>query len=316
LLTGQWKCGKTTLLAALLSRLGAGGDFAGQALAAGKAVVVSEESPTHWQQRGEKFGFGPHLAWLCRPFRGKPTADEWLALIDHLSGLRVDHGVDLVVVDPLASFLPGHGENNAGSMLDCLLPLQRLTTRGMAVLLLHHPRKKEAPAGRLARGSGALSGYVDILLEMDWFASPTEPDRRRRLQAFSRHAETPRQVVIERNEAGTDFRSLGTVAEVEFGDRWRLLRRLLEPATEKMTRRALWDAWPTSEPPVDETTLWRWLEQAAEAGLLCRDGTGRRNDPYRFWLPEKGFAEDPLAFMRRQERADAEVLRRLERGEW
>ena len=54
LLTGQWKCGKTTLLTALLSRLGTGGVLAGLPLAAGKAVVVTEESPQHWQRRGTK----------------------------------------------------------------------------------------------------------------------------------------------------------------------------------------------------------------------------------------------------------------------
>src|SRR5262249_58805029 len=45
LLTGQWKCGKTTLLAALLSRLGTGGELAGLPLAAGKAVLVTGGAP-------------------------------------------------------------------------------------------------------------------------------------------------------------------------------------------------------------------------------------------------------------------------------
>src|SRR2546422_167373 len=72
LLTSIWKCGKTTLIAALLSRMGAGGTLAGQAVAAGKAVIVSEESPQHWSTRATTFDFGTHVGFLCRPFTGLP----------------------------------------------------------------------------------------------------------------------------------------------------------------------------------------------------------------------------------------------------
>ena len=30
-------------------------------------------------------------------------------------------------------------------------------------------------------------------------------------------------------------------------------------------------------------TVWRWLEQAASQGLVCRDGSGRKREPYRYW---------------------------------
>ena len=68
-------------------------------------------------------------------------------------------GLDLLVVDPLASFLPGRCESDAASLLEALHPLHRLTARGAAVLLLHHPRKKSAEAGSMARGSGALLAH-------------------------------------------------------------------------------------------------------------------------------------------------------------
>src|SRR5262245_27236437 len=66
LLTGQWKCGKTTLLSALLARLGSGGLLAGQAVGSGRAVVISEEGPDLWEARGRHLDLGPHAAWLCR----------------------------------------------------------------------------------------------------------------------------------------------------------------------------------------------------------------------------------------------------------
>src|SRR5947208_2000620 len=69
LLTSRWKAGKTTLLSVLLAKLAAGGTLAGRAVAAGRAVVVSEEAPALWVDRGRRLGFGPHLSLVCRPFR-------------------------------------------------------------------------------------------------------------------------------------------------------------------------------------------------------------------------------------------------------
>src|SRR5262249_52012644 len=53
LLTSQWKSGKTTLMSVLLSRMKTGGQFAGLPLRAGRATVVSEESPAHWVARSQ-----------------------------------------------------------------------------------------------------------------------------------------------------------------------------------------------------------------------------------------------------------------------
>src|SRR5262245_49468462 len=58
LLTSQWKSGKTTLVSVLLVRRRAGGTLAGQRVARGKTVVVSEEGPVHWNTRRGKLNFG------------------------------------------------------------------------------------------------------------------------------------------------------------------------------------------------------------------------------------------------------------------
>ncbi len=33
------------------------------------------------------------------------------------------------------------------------------------------------------------------------------------------------------------------------------------------------------------TQLKLWLNRAVERGLILREGTGRKSDPYRYWLP-------------------------------
>ena len=287
LLTSQWKTGKTTLVSVLLARLGQGGTLAGLPVRAGRAIVVSEESLEHWLARNAELNFGNNVGFICRPFRGRPTPDDWLALIDQLAARHEERPLDLVVIDPLASFLPARTENNASVMLEALLPLQRLTTLGICVLVLHHPRKGESAPGRAARGSGALSGHMDILIEMDWFGPPHEDDRRRKLSGFSRHPQTVRRLVIERMPDGKDYNSLGDFSELDQNAGWPVLMGVLEDADRKLTKQDIRKQWPADYPCPSDVTLWRWLERAVSEGHVRKSGSGRRHQPFVYWLPSK-----------------------------
>jgi hypothetical protein len=304
LLTSQWKSGKSTLVSVLLARMKTGGALAGLPLAADKAVVVSEESPAKWHERGQVLAFDDHLCWFCRPFLGKPRPEEWLALLDQVGRIHDRHGLDLLVIDPLANLSPLRSENDAGEMLNTLLPLQRLTTRGVAVLVLHHPRKGSLVPGQAARGSGALSGYVDIIIEMQRLSRRDAKDRRRRLRAYSRHDATPGSWVIELAADGTDYLGLGPSAEPDFERGWPVLQGLLAGAAGRLTRRELLRLWPEGGAAPAKLTLWRWLDRAVQAGWVLQDGLGTRKEPYRYWLPgmEQKWQENFLAsFMRRLE---------------
>jgi hypothetical protein len=230
LLTSQWETGKSTLISVLLARLKTGGTLAGLPLRPGKAVVVSEESPLTWYERSQVLAFDNHVRWFCRPFRGKPRPPEWLALLEQITRLHEQRGLDLVVLDALAKLSPLKSENDAGEMLSALLPLQRLTARGFCVLVAHHPRKGAVVPGQAARGSGALSGYVDIIIEMQRLTWRSAKDRRRRLRAYSRHEATPPRWVIELAPDGTDYRALGASAEPDFEHGWPLLQCFLKNA--------------------------------------------------------------------------------------
>jgi AAA domain len=275
-------------------------------VAPARAVVVSEEPAFLWDKRSRQLDYGDHVCFLCRPFRAKPGPQAWLALIDRLVHLRQEHGIGLAVLDPLAEFLPGHDENNAGLMLEALLPLRRLTDRGVAVLLLHHPRRRDGAA----RGSGALLGNPDILVELRPYRRAADSDRRRRLLARSRCDETPRQLVIAWTADGTDYVAPGDFTAEEFGVRWQVLQGVLEEAEGKLTRADIRAQWPPDHAAPNDGTLCRWLQQAVERGLVCRDGTGRRSAPYRYWLRgQEELWQNPMALV---ERRQLEALRRLE----
>src|SRR5262245_24136818 len=156
LLTGRPKLGKTTLVSVLLAKLAAGGDLAGRPVRAGRAVVVSEEDGSRWEERRERLGLGPNVGFLCRPFPRPATADDWRGLIDRMAAARRGSGLDLVVIDSLATFFPGRSENHARHVLEMVLPLRRLTDLGVGALIIHHPKMRPTTPGRAARGSTAL----------------------------------------------------------------------------------------------------------------------------------------------------------------
>lgn len=175
-------------------------------------------------------------------------------------------------------------------VMDALLPLQRLTAAGIAVFPQHHPRKESCADGRSARGTGALSAWADILMELHWHRPDVRDDRRRRLLAWSRHDATPGSLLIERTADGADYVPCAesdpepeddpiAVADSPLWD-------LLEDTYVKQTRRDILNRWPKSSRPPSPANLWRLLERAVADGKLRREGTGVRTDPFRYWRPE------------------------------
>jgi hypothetical protein len=293
LLTSQGKFGKTTLISLLLSRRKDGGTVAGLVVKPGKTVVVSEEAEELWTERARQYNFRGQVCFQCKPFRGIPTREEWQALIDRILHLRDQHSLDLTVIDPLAPYL--RSENQARGMLEALLPLGALTQRGMAVTLLHHPPKGTTPIGQAARGSSALLGHVDIAIEMR-HPGGDPLTRRRRFFALSRHTETPRHLLLELNPEGTDYLPVADMAQDDGAAVWEPLRLVLEDAPQKLTRLDILDEWPHDFPKPTRNTLWRWLDRAVQSGLIACEGSGRKKDPFRYWLPatEARWKEDIL----------------------
>jgi hypothetical protein len=145
---------------------------------------------------------------------------------------------------------------------------------------------------------------VDVLMEMNWHRGAADGSRIRRLRAWSRSPGTPLNLLMELTPDGTDYRVIAEAPPEE--DQAVLpeaLRLLLDGAPHKLTRQEILDGWlPDFLPAPDGSTLTRWLLRAVAGGQVCRDGTGRRNHPFRYWLPERE------AFMRPEGGSDEELL--------
>jgi hypothetical protein len=302
LLTALWKSGKTTLLTHLLKAMGDGQEeFCGLALRPCKVLMVTQEGDGIWTQRRQQHGLKDEVLHFQRgpddypqPFRGKPSQKEWDALARHLERVVLEDGFGLVVIDPLADFWPVKDENNASEQTTALLPLRRVTHAGASVLLLHHPRKSDGTEGTAARGSGQLPAFVDVILELRRANPANLKDTCRVITALSRYDETPREWVIELTGGGYVARG-GTKAEAvtnaRRGREDASIASLLPTHPPGLTVNELLASWPGGQGKNSETARRR-LSQILQEGYRLekwhREGTGKKNDPYRFWRDAKG----------------------------
>ena len=285
LFTSRWKSGKTTLLAGMLRAFGGGGELLGRACQPAAALVASEESIPHWRDRQKAIPVGPHTHLVSRPFPGRPSAAEWEDFVRRAEDLRTARQLDLFVVDTLATFLPGKSDSDPATLLTMLHPLRRLTAKGAAVLILHHPRKAASKAGSSARGSGALLGFVDVILELGTLGHLPRDANRRRLVGLSRHDATPRSLVYEWTPGTADFAVVADTHGVRYRENWEDLRTVLAGLKGAATHHEVLAAWPAGKAAPNAKQLYDWLSMATAEGLLVRTGRGTRGQPYRYRPP-------------------------------
>jgi hypothetical protein len=271
---GLWKSGKSTFLAALLQRMEHGGELAGREVRPGKALVISEEPRAKWLERREALDLGGHVHIISRPFPKRPNHAEWHAFTAYISRLVVEHGYDLVVFDALPNLWPVRDENDASETVTALLLIQAIATAGCAVLILRHPRKSDGGQATAGRGSGAIAGFVDIIIEMRRYDPEQQQDTRRVLSVYSRYE--PFEVVIRWHGDG-QYETLGSpTAYAAEAQRERLLEALAEgSATTGELAEAV---------ELPHATASKRLSELEAAGLVVRTGSGKRGDPYRWSL--------------------------------
>jgi hypothetical protein len=282
LLTGASMVGKTTLVAMLLDRRRAGGQFLGKQVWPGTTVVITEEALALWARRQLRLDFGPHV---CFREPDLSSLRRWRRFADELCNVCVARQVDLLVMDSLAAFLPV-AENHAASLRKFWYDLRMLAEDcGVGILLLHHPRRAGGRPGQAARGSGALPALSDISLDLrlprgDPFT------RRRHLFGNGRYPETPQRLLIEMNAEATDYAVLaeGTEDAAAFAPALDAVRTLLGQVDAPLTRQEILSRWPTPATCPTANTLWRWLTRACELGILACFGAGTKLDPFRYRL--------------------------------
>jgi hypothetical protein len=218
--------------------------------------------------------------FYCQKNQSRMNEAQWIERLSFIRKRIDTEGYDLVVFDTLASIWSAKDENDAVGVQASLMPLRTLPC---AVLIIHHTRKAQhgdSEDGSAARGSSALTGFVDLILELKrWKAG----HRQRLLLAKGRFPSsvTPEESVIERTKDEKSFVLVGNRNEV----------------TEAAEKEALLAAIPYGEPgaTVEEigdtlngegpsrTRLFGELKKLQAEQLLGRSGTGKKGSPWVFW---------------------------------
>lgn len=295
LLVSPPKAGKTTLLSHLLAVLGGNGPsaFAGARVEPCKVLVVSEEPERIWEGRRDQLGLGDNVHVISRPFtRGRPSPSQWEVFLEEVAGHIDASSYGLVMFDTLPN-LWGVGDENAAVEVDeALRPLHSLNAAGAAVLLVHHSGKGETPAGQAARGSSALNGFADMIVEM---RSEAPAGTRRVLRYFGRYDIAPPEVVLDFD--GREYSVVGTTADARMADRRVIEDQLIPPCAPGVTADEIHRRWPREAkvPRPSQKSIRRDLDVGHREGSLRRDGGGRRGDPFRYYLaaPQDSFPDSP-----------------------
>jgi putative DNA primase/helicase len=267
-LAARPKCGKSTFSRALALAVAQGKAFLGRAVHRGPVLLISLEDrrrdvARHLRRLGLR---AEDPLFVATAAEGLEEVQSWVR----------EHRPSLVIIDTVARLLKLRDISDYAQVtaaLDGVLRLARAS--GAHIMLLHH-----APKGSDGRdavdaplGSIAIGGTVDVAFHMK-----RAPDGSRTLAAIARVGEDLPESVVVLDEAGWP---------VLAGTRRDLLRReaegdILEFLSERdpATRAEILEAVGGRTEAVLSA-----LGELVAAGLVLREGSGRRGDPYLYSVP-------------------------------
>jgi AAA domain-containing protein len=249
----------------------------------GMVLYVSEESQSRWAKRRDALGIDDNVYFLSRPFKGKPTMAKWRAFIAFIENEADRIGANLIVFDTLSALWPVANENDAGEVQAALMPLWNLASK-FAVLLVHHLKKGDGTEGTGSRGSGALPGFVDTIMELRRHDPNDRQCRKRVITGYGRDEETPAEVVVELDPETNEYRCLGDRKSMKREEIRQTILTILPRERPGLTLDEIKESWPEGEFPRKGEMLQTLADGAEEHGDWTRDGTGKKGNPYRYFL--------------------------------
>lgn len=295
LFSALWKAGKSTILSHLLKSFdGSQSEFLGLEITPSRVLYITEEDESIWADRRDALMINDHVGLWARPFKVRPTMQEWRDFIKAITEQVEKHQFDLVVFDTLSKMWPTREENDAGQVEEALMPLWNISNAGTAVLLVHHMRKSDGTQFVGARGSGGLSAFVELLMEFRR-ASDDPKDCKRVITAQGRYSCTPVKL-----ECALDHGKYIGLGDSDADDTVPDERKASDPIWKKDLMKCLEEAeseWKTCGELVNALAAKRQekaqsasevrdiLNKWINGGELERKGEGKKGDPYLYRIP-------------------------------
>jgi AAA domain len=286
--------GKTTFALAMCAAILKGEEFLDEPTTKTAIVYLTEESRTSFMAALRRAGIADasdfHVLLWRETHQVHDQGSEhsaWEQVMDDAVRYAKQVGAKLLVVDTFAQFakLTGDKENSAGEVLKAMRPLQKARDEDLAVLVNRHDRKGGGSVGESGRGSSALSGAVDIILQLK---SPEgrPTDTHRKIDSLSRFDETPSQMTIALTEDG--YQVLGEAGAVAVPVAMKqILACLPHDGADALSIEEL-----RERTALARTTLQTALGELQKECSVKRIGSGKKGDSHRY---RRNAAETPSA---------------------
>lgn len=271
--SGWPKVGKSTLLFALISALQEGTPFLGLPTERSGVLLLTEERRGTLASKVERWSLNGSVHHLRRQ---QALGESWARVVHGAAAYCHENDLRVFIVDTFSEWARIANENEAGEVLAAIGALQEAAATGLAVQVVSHQRKSPGRFGEAVRGSNALTGAVDIIVELERSPSFRDPNMRV-LRAVSRYEETPEDLVVALTDEGYEVR--GDSEHAQATEDRRCIRAAIRE-TGSATTNDLVEL--TGLPNATVSRLAAALYEAEEIG---RTGAGKRNDP-RVWHSE------------------------------
>jgi DNA polymerase-1 len=286
LLVGSPKLsGKTTLLFCAMKAMIEGEPFIGDPTHKARVLYLSEQG-NDLSQAINTSGISLDDTESIRVVQYKDIWREaWADNIEAAIITAEEQEREILVVDTFAAFskLRGSEENDSGSIQERLEPLKNAAhSHGLAVLLVHHSGRDS-----WIRGSSAFDGTVDIITYLAR-REGQQDESERKLTVLGRC--NPLNLNVQLTEEGV-YVPLGSDSRVKFSTAVKAIREHA-PRTEFAARDI--DGFVKlvkhgSGTDVSKSTIEDAAKWLHGQGVLSRTGEGVKGNPFKYWLPEKGW---------------------------
>jgi len=269
--------GKTTWATHLVASVLDGNRFMGYPTTRTKVVYLTEQSQGSFREalsRASLIARGDELRIV---FRREISTIKWVELIATVAADALRDGYGLLVVDTVGKLAGLMEENAAGEAAAVMVPLQNAAHDGLAVLVCRHERKSGGEVGESGRGSSAISGDVDVILQLRR-PEGKQPLNRRVIESLSRYSETPDKIVIELVDDG--YILLGDEEAVSMADALRFVSGHIGVENEQKGGWSVEELMEAGE--MDRNAIRRALNELKFRGEVVETGSGKRGSPYRY----------------------------------
>jgi hypothetical protein len=277
------KCGKTTLLGHVWRAMIDGGVVFSD-VSKGNVLIISEECDRDMCERRDFLKLGANIIIDRTYLMELPTMERFRDLLVNILKYEQKHGVfDMIVFDTLSATLPIEDENNSTEVTRVVTLTKKLCKVGSAVVIIHHDRKSGGAHGTALRGSTALPGQVEFVVEVKWPGEDVAThDRRLTVHSRSSIDKGFEDITISLS----DDRQTYTMGARQ-GTRKELIMDILA-FENSMTLKQVLEAWPSgSIKKPTRRTLASDLESLISKGSLQSHGMGTKTDPTQYFIPRK-----------------------------